>query len=256
MPTHFSSIRTAARSLALSVLGRCARARPGVRILSGHYVGREVTSVYVFEAFIQMLSHRASFCTVSEAVAELRSGSRLREPVVAFTFDDGFEECYSHIAPVLRSFGVNACFFVCPGFIDGSDAYRTEIHQERFGIQKPPMRWEMLRHLANNGFDIGSHTIDHLRLSSIEPAELKRQIVESRHRIEAQTGHVCRYFAFPYGRMCDVNEQALVLADQKYQAVFSGARGGTRMSACGRVIHRCHIEPNWPTSHVQYFLAN
>lgn len=37
--------------------------------------------------------------------------SQLTRPAVAFTFDDGFDDCYHEIAPVLDEFNVNAAFY-------------------------------------------------------------------------------------------------------------------------------------------------
>jgi peptidoglycan/xylan/chitin deacetylase (PgdA/CDA1 family) len=37
------------------------------------------------------------------------------------TFDDGLRECYDIIAPILKSYGVPATFFLCSAFVDNKD---------------------------------------------------------------------------------------------------------------------------------------
>lgn len=49
-----------------------------------------------------------------------------QEPVdrctIAFTFDDGWRDCYTQIAPQLEKYGINAAFFINPNFVDAAEA--------------------------------------------------------------------------------------------------------------------------------------
>jgi peptidoglycan/xylan/chitin deacetylase (PgdA/CDA1 family) len=49
-------------------------------------------------------------------------------------------------------------------------------------------------------FEIGSHTIDHVRLHLLPDDEVRRQLHESREWIENITGRQCRMFCFPGGK--------------------------------------------------------
>ena len=61
------------------------------------------------------------------------------------------------------------------------------------------MSWSELRAIAEDGIEVGSHTITHPRLTQLSPAELERELVESRERIEDELGRPCRFLAYPYG---------------------------------------------------------
>lgn len=80
-----------------------------------------------------------------------------------------------------------------------------------------PMNWEEVRQLLNT-YDctIGSHCLDHFICGTFQDAEeMIRQIKESKHRIEQQTGITCCYFAYPNGDCCDIALQAVREAGYK-----------------------------------------
>ncbi len=58
--------------------------------------------------------------------------------------------------------------------------------------------WDELRGAAGVA-DVGSHTVDHLRLDAIEPAEAERQLRESKAAVERELGTDCSLFCYPNG---------------------------------------------------------
>lgn len=84
------------------------------------------------------------------------------------------------------------------------------------------MSWNEVRSLADDGFDIGSHTITHPILSSIEPERLRKELTESRLAIERQTGRKCTALAYPNGRSGDIGERVLAAtAEAGYDLAFT-----------------------------------
>jgi peptidoglycan/xylan/chitin deacetylase (PgdA/CDA1 family) len=61
------------------------------------------------------------------------------------------------------------------------------------------MSWAQLRELADAGWEIGSHTRTHPRLTQLADEELARELGESREASERALGRPCRSFAYPYG---------------------------------------------------------
>ncbi|MFO7156083.1 MAG: polysaccharide deacetylase family protein [Pseudomonadota bacterium] len=59
--------------------------------------------------------------------------------------------------------------------------------------------WEDLRGLDRELFSVGAHTVDHACLPNESPAEVERQLVESKREIEAQLGREVAHFAYPNG---------------------------------------------------------
>ncbi|HEX3833210.1 MAG TPA: polysaccharide deacetylase family protein, partial [Solirubrobacteraceae bacterium] len=60
------------------------------------------------------------------------------------------------------------------------------------------MSWAELEHLAGDGWEIGSHTCSHPRLSSLVTPQIDRELRESRAEIEKRLGRSCETLAYPY----------------------------------------------------------
>jgi peptidoglycan/xylan/chitin deacetylase (PgdA/CDA1 family) len=77
-----------------------------------------------------------------------------------------------------------------------------------------PMSWNELGELADAGWEVGSHTSTHPRLTRCDDATLERELRGSRERCEDRLGRPCRSLAYPYG---DVDERvAAAAADAGY----------------------------------------
>lgn len=62
------------------------------------------------------------------------------------------------------------------------------------------MDWDELRALAQDPLvTIGSHTCGHYALAKLSEADVRREILDCKTRIEAELGRPCRHFAYPYG---------------------------------------------------------
>ena len=75
------------------------------------------------EAFAEQIAWLARCCRVrplAEALAELKYATGDPKPLVAVTFDDGYEDNFEYAAPILDTEGVRATFFVTSGFVETS----------------------------------------------------------------------------------------------------------------------------------------
>lgn len=252
-------MRAFIRKNLLDCLGLFSRPAKGVHILNGHMLSREQSSPFARNHFFQQLKQLQKyvrFIPIEQAVKLITTQSEPDSPLVAFTFDDGFEECYSDIAPILEDFGVNAAFFINPNFVEGDDQYIAYFTQKRVLTPgKRPMRWREIKDLHRRGHIIGAHTMDHWMINSNDNNELKYQIGKCKSRIENKLSAPCHYFAFPYGRPEHVNIRTIHLASQYYSYIFSQSDYKHYFSFNGRVINRRHFEPFWPVSHLYYFLS-
>jgi peptidoglycan/xylan/chitin deacetylase (PgdA/CDA1 family) len=250
-------IRSLGRYAALSIAGRCLRPAPGVHILNGHFVGRTHGSCDIFRHQLGRLAKHVQLVRIEEAVAMRMSGVTPNGAVVAFTFDDGFEECHSMIAPTLEEFGVNAAFFVNPGFVDGDRDYVEDfVNHKVLTPGKLPMSWDQIRELSDRGHVIGAHGTDHIRLTDIGESVIDQQISRCRITIESKINQSCRLFAWPYGRMNDISRAALDTALQNYDLLFASDKTATAAALGRRVVNRRHFEGDWPIEHLNVFLSS
>jgi peptidoglycan/xylan/chitin deacetylase (PgdA/CDA1 family) len=80
---------------------------------------------------------------------------------------------------------------------------------------KHAITWEMLQELARDPLiEIGAHTVNHARISALEPAAALAELEQSRKRLNERLGLDVRHFAFPYGRAADCGPRDFALARQ------------------------------------------
>ena len=251
-------MRSIIRQLFLSVAGSFSAPQNGVHILNSHFISRynKDNPAVIYKQLLSQLAPSCQFINVDKAVQLIESGEEIDQCYLAFTFDDGFEECYTDIAPVLEQFGVRACFFINPGFIDGDEDYIQDFLFNKVDTpDKQPMSWAMIQELHQKGHIIGSHTIDHIRLNINDKDLLEAQIAGSKQILEDHLQYDCQYFAFPYGQLSDLSDTALKIAAKYHPYIFSGTAYRQYYSFDGQVFNRRHIEGDWPVSHVKYFIS-
>ena len=77
-----------------------------------------------FESDLDYLRRRFEFVTYADLIRRRTSASRARDNSVILTFDDGFAECATVIAPLLRRRGLRCVFFVITDLIDNQVLFR------------------------------------------------------------------------------------------------------------------------------------
>ena len=250
-------MRKTIRNTVLKIAGAQKSIGKGVHILNSHYISRDNAPQEIFYDLLKKLNKSADFINIQDAVKLIESKNSIDQKLIAFTFDDGFEECYTKVAPVLKDFNTNAAFFINPGFIDGSEEYKKNFLKNTVHLEnKNPMNWEMIKSLHQDGFIIGNHTLDHSKLVDLSQEEINNQIINSKAIIEKQIDAKCDYFAWTYGKLSDIDDLALNVALNEHKYVFSSDSYKDYYSLNNRVFNRRHIEGDWPISHVKYFLSH
>jgi len=253
----YEKVRKRSRKLVLDLLSLRSKPKAGIHILNGHFLSLDPRKpASIFEAQLAMLKSRGvQFIDFDLAVERIQEGEIPDDKcLAAFTFDDGFEECYSKIRPVLNMVGIKAGFFINPNFISGDSEYIRHFKHNVVLTDKEPMDWEQIRALSDEGHIIGAHTMDHLRLDISARDKLIYQIGQSRVEIEKVLGQSCKYFAFPFGRLEQISKAGIEIAKEHFEFVFSQSNYRYYYSFNGSVINRRHFECDWPYRHVLYFL--
>ena len=154
------------------------------------------------ERFTEQLKTLASLgyrgTTFTEAAqAPPRSG------IVAVTFDDAFRSVFALARPILERFGMPGTVFVPTDLIDmggplrwsGIDQWLDGPHASELA----PMSWDEIRALNRAGWEIGSHTCSHPRLTLLDDADLATEMAGSKEICEERLGSPCTSIAYPYG---------------------------------------------------------
>ena len=149
-----------------------------------------------FRRFFQVVS-------LEQLLARLRDGKSLGG-YMAITFDDGYLDNHRTAAPALARHGLPACFFIATEFIASERVPRWDAEA---GIFSEWMSWDDVRSLHAQGFEVGSHTMNHVDLGVMSGDEADREIVGSKDRLERELGATIHHFTYPFGRPHHITEE-------------------------------------------------
>jgi len=131
------------------------------------------------------------------SLKELFSGKWEKKFIV--TFDDGYKDVIEEAYPILASFGFKATIFVIvneigkPGHLD----------------------WQDIKFLESQGWEVGSHTLNHLNLTHLSTQDMWKEIYMSKSILEKKLGHPIDFISYPSGRFNDEVIKLVQLAGYK-----------------------------------------
>lgn len=112
------------------------------------------------------------------------------EKPVILTFDDGYEDNYTELFPLLQKYNAKATIFVIPKYIGAEHKMTAEQIQE----------------LARSGLvSIQSHTYSHGNLSTMDEETLIYEMQQSQTYLAALTGHVPYVVCYPEGTRSELS---------------------------------------------------
>ena len=176
-----------------------------------------------FRADIEYLQRHYECIGFSEFCSRINERVPLSRPVAVVTFDDGYRDNLIAASPVLREANVPAAFFVSTGFI-GTE---REFHHDAGSAPRAKLTWEDLRRLERQGFEIGSHTVEHADLGSADYRTICREVRGSLDDLNLQLRPRPRAFSFPWGKPENMSEQAVAAVKEAGYYAAASAYGGS-----------------------------
>lgn len=164
--------------------------------------------------------HDNAFTCISIADLLKNSGDDqiFRKKTFALTFDDGYENFYSLVYPILRGYGFTATIFIITDKTYSQNDPKRE-------LDKRYLTCEQIRCLQENNFSIGSHTCSHARLPDLPRKEIQRELLQSKIYLERELNQKIEWLAYPHG--ISNSEVQKIAEEVGYQAAFGGSRGRT-----------------------------
>ena len=245
-------MRLLARASVVASVGSLSRVGPGAHILAGHNMAGG--SREVFERQLDGLSSFADLVDIRDAVEMIQSKRTLHRPTVSFTFDDGFADWASIIAPALEARGVGAAFFLSPGLVDLGNSPWEEFNRKLNLVDQKPITSGQVRRLAESGHVVGSHTVNHTKLVGLSDDDIDREVRLSKRMVAELTGQPCDWFAWTYGGFDHIDSRAINVALEEYEVVFSSAGYPNYSTLHPRVLNRRHVEPYWRPQDARFFM--
>jgi peptidoglycan/xylan/chitin deacetylase (PgdA/CDA1 family) len=176
------------------------------------------TPTSVFEQHMKFLKEEGYSVVSTAELAEFLAFRRaIPKKAVVINLDDGYRSTYDIAYPILKKYGFTATFFIYTSFI---------------GASKNALTWDQLKAMKADGFEVGSHSVNHVDLSKKMDGEsekeyvarVKRELLLSKQILDDKLNQNTQYIAFPYGQF---NQVLLKLCEETgYRVGFSVKAGG------------------------------
>ena len=167
-----------------------ARDSEGVPILVYHRVNDTDTTfgtltVAEFDAQLKFLKDEGYNVIMPDDLLDAwEIGKTLPPKPVLITFDDGHDDIYKNVFPILQKYNMRATVFLVTDHI-GMPEY---------------LSWDFVRALQNGGFiDFESHTKSYKDLSKLKGDKLWNEIYGSKQAIEWALKKPAKFIAYPNG---------------------------------------------------------
>lgn len=225
-----------------------------VRCLYMHYVFDDQREQ--FETHIKNLKNIAQFITTDELLQLIENKDPIDGKYFHLSFDDGLDCVRRNASPILKKYHIPAIIFVNSAAIEDEtkEIYERWLFATNYKMPLKLMSWNSL---ADSGLEVGAHTRTHARLTeiSLSQASLLSEISGCKKDIEKKLGLPCKYFAWPFGKLTDIDKESIrVIRESGYKASFGVYRSPITTSITNKfLIPRHHFEPEWPQTHVRYF---
>lgn len=170
------------------------------------------------ERFRQQMAWLARRNLRGVCVAELRRAKATGDArgLVGLTFDDAYAGLPEHAVPVLRELGFSATVFAVARRLGAFNEWDEGPKRALLGASE-------LAALVGEGIEIGSHGMTHARLTTLNHAELTREIAESRVLLSRAVGVEVTGFCYPYGAYNDAARRAVRDAGYDYACAYKTA---------------------------------
>ncbi len=144
----------------------------------------------IFETQLKTLVESQYQTVFMKDIPEMLETSRICGKSVALTFDDGYEDFYINVFPILKKYKAKATVYIIYNFI-GKPNFLNE--------------WQIEELIKSGLVEVGSHTLDHLDLSVTNRVEARNQIIRSKELLEKKFNISVKSFAYPYGKYVPID---------------------------------------------------
>jgi peptidoglycan/xylan/chitin deacetylase (PgdA/CDA1 family) len=157
--------------------------------------------------------------SLDEAYAAQTQGSVPRRSVL-LTIDDGFRNDLEIAVGLLEKSGARATVFVAAGLLGQEVEFQHPSGNLDMVSRGSIVDADGLHRWIQKGFDVGSHSLTHLDLTTCTPEAVQREVGESKTRLEAALDRQIVDFCYPFAHHDRATRQAVKAAG--YRAGYAG----------------------------------
>ena len=161
--------------------------------------------------------------TLQDFMRVVHGKGELPAKPIVLTFDDGYKDNYSEMLPILEAHKMTAVVYVIT----------NELGKENY------LNLDELKDMQRRGLEIGSHTADHLPLTSLDKTFQRRQIRDSKIFLEWSGLETIYSLSYPNGAFNSEIEK--ILREENYLTAVTGEVGLNTVGTNPYELYRVHI---------------
>jgi peptidoglycan/xylan/chitin deacetylase (PgdA/CDA1 family) len=131
--------------------------------------------------------------SLDDVAEKLKNKKKFPRKQIVLSFDDGFDELYEQVFPLLTQNHIPAIIYLVTDRTENNWKSRKALRPLK--LLSPERICEMSRH----GIMFGSHTRTHENLTRCTDDQLLNEVVNSKKVIEDMLGLEVKHFCYPYG---------------------------------------------------------
>lgn len=247
---------------ALSLNRKIRKNHAGISFPYYHHVFDD--EIKGFDRQLKHFKNYGDFITIDQAYDLISENKPIKDRYFCLSFDDGFKNCYTNMMEVTDKYQAPVIIYLPTDYINldlskPKDVYKMENFEENLKKKVPFLDWNECREMLNHNVSFGSHTCQHVNLSTLNEEELTQELKVSKHIIEEELGVKCEHFAVPWGRRgVDFDEKILakIAEENGYKTVVTTNRGLVTGDENPYLIKRDHVIANWSNNQLNYFFGS
>jgi peptidoglycan/xylan/chitin deacetylase (PgdA/CDA1 family) len=189
-----------------------------------------------FAAQMAALARAGRTCLTLEALqGHLAAGDEPPPGSFVLTFDDAYQDLETTVAPLLERHAFNGTVFVVTDRAGGANAWDLP-HGD------PPRKllgYDSMRRMDGKTFRFQAHSCTHPMLPRIPAEQARREIADSKRRLEDELGREVPAFSYPHGEYSP-REEAMV-REAGYLCAVTDDRGVNRAGVAPLRIRRVMV---------------
>lgn len=174
------------------------------------------TPIEVFRSHMDYLfRHDYRVVRLDQIVDHIINGKKMHGKALAITFDDGYEDHFINVYPILERYGFPATIFLTVKYINGY----WESEKVKGGGIKALTKEQILEMKKGELIEFGSHGYSHSNLLTISEEERFFEIRDSKSYLEKLLDEDVFFISYPFGACNPAIEK--VVKEAGYKAGFS-----------------------------------
>lgn len=166
-----------------------------------------IVPVDKFEEQLQFLKASYTVMSLRSMLWHIDNKEPFNSNGAVITIDGAGEDIYTHVYPLLKKYDMPATIFI-----------QTRALKDPGGLT-----WEHMKEMSDNGIEIGSHSVNHIRLTKrykketqeIYEQRITNELADSKLLLESKLKKKVEYFAYPYGAYNETVERLVLKAGYK-----------------------------------------